>query len=149
VRLAEADVAVDQLCGPRHDEEAIAILLDLRALVRMIGVLDREVMQLELPLHAGQDRDVGLVQADPDDVSGLAAPAARFLDRNVGDASAVDVDAGGDHTVGRNGLGGRHGTRGHVHGSLPLLEAANLRGFSTRLALEIEPSNGYVMTWRW
>ena len=48
VRLAEGDAAVDQLRGAGDDEERVAVLLDLRPLVGVLGVLDGEVVQAEL-----------------------------------------------------------------------------------------------------
>ena len=54
MRLAEGDAPVDQLRGAGDDEQRVAILLDLRPLVRMLGILDGQVMQVELRLHARQ-----------------------------------------------------------------------------------------------
>ena len=94
VRLAEGDAAVDELRGPRHDEERLAVLLELRALMRLLGVLDRHLVQVELLLHAAQKLRGGLVEADPDDVAGTLRPFAGILDRDVADAAAGRVDAG-------------------------------------------------------
>ena len=96
VRLAEGDAAVDQLRGAGDDEERVAILLELRALVGVLGVLDGEVVQAELALHPLQQFAARLEQADPDDVAVLAGPVRRLLDGDVGDALAGAIDAGGD-----------------------------------------------------
>ena len=49
--LAEGDAALDQLGGPGDDEQRITILLELRPLMRMFGILDRQIVQLELRLN--------------------------------------------------------------------------------------------------
>ena len=51
--LAEGDAAVDQLRGARDDEQRVAILLELGALVGVLGVLDGEVVQVELRAARG------------------------------------------------------------------------------------------------
>ncbi len=146
MRLAERDAAVDQLRRPRHDEQAVAILFDLGPLMGVIGVLDGEIVQVELLLHAGQERQIRFVQPDPDHVTGLAAPARRLIDGDIGDAPAVDIDAGGDNAFGgdRIGRGGR--LRHNIHGFNPemLLSHAPTQGISARLALENPSSIGYL-----
>jgi hypothetical protein len=97
--LAEGDAALGQLCGPRHDEQGLAILLDLRPLMGVVGVLNREIMQVELLLHGAEQRDVRLVQADPDHVAGFRSPARGFADRDIGDALSVDIGAGSDNAL--------------------------------------------------
>ena len=74
--LAEGDPAVDQLRGARDDEQRVAVLLELRPGVRVLGVLDRQVVQPELALHPEQKLAARLEQADPDHVAVLAGPAA-------------------------------------------------------------------------
>ena len=96
VGLAEGDAAVDQLRGARDDEQRVAVLLELRPGVRVLGVLDREVVQPELALHPEQQLAARLEQADPDDVAVLAGPAGGALDRDVADPAPVEVDARGD-----------------------------------------------------
>lgn len=93
MRLAEGDAAVDQLGGARDDEQGIAILLDLRPLVRMLGILDRQIVQMELRLYAQQKIAVRLQKSDPDDMVRLLGPVTGLLDRNVGDAAAGRIDA--------------------------------------------------------
>ena len=96
VGLAEGDAAVDQLGGARDDEQRVAVLLELRPGVRVLGVLDREVVQAELALHPEQQVAARLQQADPDDVAVLAGPAGGAVDRDVADPAPVEVDARGD-----------------------------------------------------
>ena len=73
--FAERNAVAVELGGARHDEQPVAILFDLRSLVGVIGVLDREIVQLELPLHAFQERRVRFVQSDPRHMARPAAPA--------------------------------------------------------------------------
>ena len=99
VRLAEGNAAADELGGARDDEQRVAILLELRPLVRMLGVLDGEVVQVELALHPAQEIAARLPQADPDDMPVLFGPDARLVDRDVGDPLSARIDAGGDDAV--------------------------------------------------
>jgi hypothetical protein len=103
----------------RHNEQAVAILLDLRPLMRVVGVLDREIVQVELLLHALQQRQTRLVQTDPHDVPGLAAPARRLLDGDIGDPAAIDIDTGRDDALGRHRLGRGGRQRRDIHGFHP------------------------------
>jgi hypothetical protein len=117
--LAERDPALDQLRRSRHDEQAVAILLDFRPLVGMVGVLDGEIVQVELLLHAAEQRQIRLVQSDPDHVSRPAAPVRGFIDRDIGNTPAVDVGAGGNDALGRDRIG-RGGSQLHnSHGFHP------------------------------
>src|SRR5258707_5706355 len=119
MRLAKRDPAVDQLRRPSHDEQAFAVLFDFRPLMGIVGVFDGEIVQVELFLHTGQERQIRLIEPDPDHVTGLAAPARRLIDGNIGDAPAVDINAGGDNAFGgdRIGRGGR--LRYNIHGFNP------------------------------
>ena len=74
--LAELDLALDHLGGAQDQEQAVAIDLQLRALMGDMGIFDGEFMQAEMALQLGQQRLVGLVQADPDDAAFLR-PANR------------------------------------------------------------------------
>lgn len=47
MRLAKSDVAGDQLGGLDHYEHQVAISFGLRVLVRVLGVLDGGVVQVE------------------------------------------------------------------------------------------------------
>ncbi|MFK4506258.1 hypothetical protein ABIF81_001436 [Bradyrhizobium daqingense] len=100
VRLAEGDPALDQLRGARDDEQGLAILLDLGTLMGVVGVLDGEIVQVELLLHRAKQRHVGLVQADPDHMTGLGPPTRCLADGDIGDAPAIDIGTGGDDALG-------------------------------------------------
>ncbi|AND90887.1 hypothetical protein ACVIW3_000958 [Bradyrhizobium diazoefficiens] len=119
VRLAEGDPALDQLRRPRHDEQGLAVLLDLGPLVGVGGVLDREIVQVELLLHGAEQGRVRLVQPDPDHVAGLGPPARGLADGDVGDAPAVDIGTRGDDALSGHRLGGRCRQRRDVHGCNP------------------------------
>ena len=124
--FAECDAVAVELRGARHDEQRVAILLDLRPLMGVVGILDREVMQFELPLHAAQQRHIRLMQADPHHVAGLAAPARGFFDGDVGDAPAIDIHTGRDNSLGAGGHGRSNGCGCYVHGFRPSMIAADL-----------------------
>jgi hypothetical protein len=119
VRLAESDPALDQLRRARHDEQGLAILLDLRSLMGVVGVLDGELVQVELLLHRAEQRHVGLVQPDPDHVAGLRPPARSLADGDIGDAPAIDIGTGGNDALGGHRLGEGCGQRGDIHGFNP------------------------------
>ena len=122
VRLAEGDAAVDQLRGAGNDEQRVAILLELGPRVRVLGVVDGKVVQVELALHSQQQLAVGLQEADPDDVPLLAGPVARLLDGDVGHALAGTVDAGGDNARLGGALAGK--APGMFHQASPKRRAA-------------------------
>jgi hypothetical protein len=124
--LAECDAAAVELCGACYDEQRVAILLDLRTLMGVVGVLDREIVQLELLLHAAEHRHVGLVQADPDHMVGLAAPARGFVDGDVGHPSSLDLDTGRDYASGGDRFVLCNARRCDDHGFHPRLVVAGL-----------------------
>ena len=72
-------------------------MLDLRALVRLLGVLDGQRVQVELLLHAPQKLRRGLEEADPHDMAGFSRPVAGLLDGDVAHALAGGIDARRDH----------------------------------------------------
>ena len=75
--FAECDAFAVELRGAGDDEQRFAILFDLGPLVGVVGVLDGEIVELELPLHAAQQRHIRFVQSDPDHVARPARqPAA-------------------------------------------------------------------------
>src|SRR6478752_2105762 len=96
--LAEDNAALDPLRGAGHDEQRVAILLDLGVLVRLAGILDGEIVQAKLRLHARQQLRAGLEQADPDDMAWAPRPLTGFVDRDLFDAAAVGIDARIDET---------------------------------------------------
>jgi hypothetical protein len=64
------------------------------------------------------------VQADPDDVVGLAAPARGFIDRDVSNAPAIDIHTGRDDSFGAGGRGGSNGCGCYIHGFRPSMIVA-------------------------
>ena len=74
-------------------------MFQLRPLVRVLGVLDGEVVQLEFALHPVKQVAAGLPEADPDDMPLLPGPGAGLVDRYVRDAAAAFIDAGRDDAV--------------------------------------------------
>ena len=100
MRLAEGDAALDQLRGARDDEQRIAILLELWPLMRMLGVLDGEVVQVKLALHPQQEFAVRLQQADPDDMAAPSRPTSPASSIGMSATRCpAGVDAGGDDAV--------------------------------------------------
>ena len=103
MRLAEGDAAVLHLRGARDDEQTVPILLELGILMRLAGVLDRQRMQIELPLHAREQLERGLVEPDPHDMAGTRGEGAGCVDLDILEPLAAGIDGGGDHA----GLAGR------------------------------------------
>ena len=107
--FSKCDAAANELRGASHDEQRVAILVDLRSLVGVVCVLDGKIVQVELLLHTGQQSDVWLVQSDPHHMAWLAAPARGFVYGDIGDAPAIDIDTGRDDAFGGDGLGSYDG----------------------------------------
>jgi hypothetical protein len=78
VDLAGLDgvVLVDVPERLQHQEQAVLVLLQLRPLVGLDGVLDRQVVQAEGLGHVGQLVRGGLVEAHPDEVTRLGGLGA-------------------------------------------------------------------------
>src|SRR4051794_21621166 len=71
MRLAELNLAVDELSGAQRDEDRVAVDLELGALMGVVRVLDGEIVQAETLLHGAQQILVRLVQTDPDEITAL------------------------------------------------------------------------------
>src|SRR6185503_8283504 len=97
VDLADLDVflTVDVAGGPQHHEQHFAVLLQLRSLVGVDRVLDREGVQVELLRDGADLRLVGAQHADPGEaVTARRAGVQRLegLVEGVGHDSTVPVD---------------------------------------------------------
>ena len=115
--LAERDPPVHDLGCPRHDEQRVAVLLQLGVLMGLSGVLDGQRVKIELGLDALQQLRAGLEQTDPDDMTVLLRPPTGFVDGDICDPPAERIDTGSDHTR----LVGwfRQSGDGLVHGRAP------------------------------
>jgi hypothetical protein len=51
----------------QHDEQRRAVLVDLRPLVALLRVFDRELVEAELLLQRRQLGGLGILQRDPDE----------------------------------------------------------------------------------
>src|SRR5882757_5134504 len=54
VCLAKRDPPFHDLCRPRHDEQRVAVLLQLGVLMGLSGIFDGQRMKIELGLNASQ-----------------------------------------------------------------------------------------------
>jgi hypothetical protein len=77
------------------------------ALMRLIGVLDHQLVKPELSLDLAQQRRFGFVQTQPNNPTLLASKGADFLDRYIVTPLAVAVERAGNHaracSIGRDG----------------------------------------------
>ncbi|MCY1552589.1 hypothetical protein D9M68_889960 [compost metagenome] len=80
VGFPEADAPFQHVGGAGGNEDAIAILLELGALMGLAGILDGEVVQTELHLYAGEQFGAGFEQANPHHVAGALGPGAGLVD---------------------------------------------------------------------
>lgn len=64
-------MAVLQLSRLQHDEQRVAVNLDLGALVGVVSVLNSQIMQTEGPLDLPLYRVVRLMQSEPHEGAGL------------------------------------------------------------------------------
>src|SRR6266478_2948933 len=116
VCLSKRDSPIHDLCRPRHDEQRVAVLLQLGVLMSLSRIFDRQRVEIELGLNALQQLLAGFEQTDPDDMTVLLGPPASFIDGNILDPPAERIDAGGDHT--RLVAWFRNSSVGPVHGTL-------------------------------
>ena len=123
VRFAELDVGrrARHLRRAEDDEQRVFVLLDLRPLMRVVGVFDGEIVQVELALHLAEQVFGRLVHADPDEAILILEHLVDRLDLDVADPRpllvgyAVDDSAaqpfGRERCLALRRKGGnRHGT---------------------------------------
>jgi hypothetical protein len=91
VRLAELDLAVLHLRRAQDDEERLAVLLELRALVGVARVLDRQLVQAELVPDLVEGGVLGLVQPDPHELSRDLQDLADVVEGDVAALAALAV----------------------------------------------------------
>src|SRR5262249_44838962 len=89
VGFTEADLALNALGGAQDYEERVAVLLELRPLMRGVRVLDGQVVEVELLLHLAQQLLVGLVDPDPDELTRELEDLADVLDVDLAEPLAV------------------------------------------------------------
>ena len=104
MRFAERDTSIQHLRRTRHNEQSLAVLLELGLLVRLAGILDRKRVQIELLLNAIQQIGAGLEQADPHHMPRTLSPGAGLLNGDVCNAPAFCICARCDDA--RFGRGG-------------------------------------------
>ena len=110
-RLGRVDVAG----RAQGEEEGRAEALELRALVALEGILDGQLMQVELGRHRLQLVEGGPVEADPGDAAVRAGELVRLVEVDrVAEALAVDVDGAVDEC---HGIPFGQGVRCGWHGS--------------------------------
>ena len=119
VHLAELDplALVDVARRSEHDEQDVAVALQLGPLVGRDGVLDRERVQLELACDRRDLGVVGPVEADPGHAARArgAARRSRRATRGSARAAPVHVDGVVDHGHGSRlaSLGADRGVAAH------------------------------------
>ena len=97
--LSEADrlLLVDPACRLQDHEEGVAVELQLRALMRLDRILDRELVEVELAAHRVELLCGGLVETDPGKDAVFSELLVRVLERDLlGAAAALFVDGGID-----------------------------------------------------
>ena len=98
VSFAKRDPPFDDLGCPRHDEQRVAVLLQLGMLMGFSGVLDGQRVKIELGLNALQQLRAGFEQTNPDDMTVLLRPPTGVVDDDVCDPPAEGIDTGSNHT---------------------------------------------------
>jgi hypothetical protein len=94
--LAELDLVLDQLRRVHHDEQRLAVDLELGPLMRLERILDREIMQAEALLHLAEDVLARLMQADPDEPPGLGLELGEAVDVEISDPPSLLISRTAD-----------------------------------------------------
>jgi hypothetical protein len=72
-------------------EQAVAILLELRPLVTVIGVLDGQRMQVEFQSHLVEFVRCCIAQGNPDEAIGIVEVVTDFVNIDIGKLLAFAV----------------------------------------------------------
>jgi len=96
MRLAVLDALAVELGGPQHDKEDTVVDIQFGALVRLIGVLDHQLVKPELGLNLAEQRSVGFVQTQPNDPAVAACKCTDFLDGDIAYSLAVAIERARD-----------------------------------------------------
>ena len=89
--LPELDVAVLPAGGLQHEEERVAVDLELGPLMRLDRVLDGELVEVELASHRVELVLGRLVQAEPDERLGAEGPVGVLERQLPGPAAPLFV----------------------------------------------------------
>ena len=91
VDLADLQLVTDHVDGVHHDEQQVAVFLDLRPLVPVARVLHRQRVQVELLLHRGELVLGRIAQRHPHEAAGAlqVVPDVALVD--VGELAALLV----------------------------------------------------------
>jgi hypothetical protein len=102
MRLAELDVLLvfRQDRGAQHDEDGVAVLLELGPLVSELGVFNRQVVETELVLNLLEELGGGIVETDPHEDARLLEDLADVWDGDVAEAPTFRVGDTGYDAVG-------------------------------------------------
>ncbi len=101
VGLAEYHIAVQQLCSLQYQKQVVAILFQLRALMRRIRIFHGQIVQTEFILQFLDQRRVRFQQADPDKPAFARQFVADLVDGDVAQFDAVFINrAIDDHICG-------------------------------------------------
>ncbi len=117
--LAELEIAVHSGVGgvggelrrAQDDEQGVAVAFELRPLVRSMGVLDREVVQLEGGLNLVEERLVGLVETEPDEDRRIRERRRDLVQGEGRDPHAVPIGGAVDDARRSRWLFHRHSLR--------------------------------------
>src|SRR5688572_23716838 len=91
MRFAKAHLAVNFLRRTQHDEQRIAVSLQLGPLVRAMSILHREIVQIEYLLALLHPLFTRLDLVEPDEPALLLHDIADFLDFNIADSAPLGV----------------------------------------------------------
>jgi hypothetical protein len=97
ISLAILDFLAGQLAGSQHDEQHIVIDIQLGTLVRLICVLDHQLVKAELGFEDAEQGLIRLVKTEPDDAAITAGQGADLLDCDITFPPPVPIECTGDN----------------------------------------------------